>query len=123
MIYFTLNKDYADPNVFCGVPSTVGGIIALCSIILFLRTPAILGLMVGAACMLMVSFDTHYRHLGRALADNRRIIYGMPVAIVLLLNANALWHQTGPAAIILVASVFYGMLPTLVHLRNLVRRP
>jgi CDP-diacylglycerol---serine O-phosphatidyltransferase len=122
LVYFTLNKSYGDPDFFCGVPSTVGGIIALCSIILFLRAPAILGLMVGAACMLMVSFDTHYRHLGRAIANNRRIIYGMPPAIVLLLLANALWQQAGPAAIILVASVFYGLLPTLVHLKNLARR-
>jgi CDP-diacylglycerol--serine O-phosphatidyltransferase len=122
LVFFTLNKSYGDPEFFCGVPSTVGGIISLCSIILFLRTPAILGLMVGAACMLMVSFDTHYRHLGRAVAHNRRIIYGMPVAIVLLLIANVVWHQAGPAAIILVASIFYGLLPTLVHLKNLARR-
>jgi CDP-diacylglycerol--serine O-phosphatidyltransferase len=122
LVFFTLNKDYGDPEFFCGVPSTVGGIISLCSIILFLRAPAILGLMVGAACMLMVSFDTHYRHLGRALAHNRRIIYGMPVAIALLLVANAVWHEAGPAAIILVASVFYGLLPTLVHLKNIARR-
>jgi CDP-diacylglycerol---serine O-phosphatidyltransferase len=122
LVYFTLNKSYGDPDLFCGVPSTVGGIISLCSIILFLRTPAILGLMVGAACMLMVSFDTHYRHLGRALAHNRRIIYGMPAAIVLLLIANVVWHQAGPAAIILLASIFYGLLPTLVHLKNLVHR-
>jgi len=122
LVYFTFNKSYGDPDFFCGVPSTVGGIISLCSIILFLRTPAILGLMVGAACMLMVSFDTHYRHLGRALATNRRIIYGMPAAIVLLLIANAVWHQAGPAAIILVASVLYGLLPTLVHLKNIACR-
>jgi CDP-diacylglycerol--serine O-phosphatidyltransferase len=122
LVYFTLNKSYGDPEFFCGVPSTVGGIISLCSIILFLHHPAILGLMVGAACMLMVSFDTHYRHLGRALAANRRIIFGIPVAIVLLLLSNVVWHQAGPAAIILVASVFYGMLPTLVHLKNLMRR-
>jgi CDP-diacylglycerol---serine O-phosphatidyltransferase len=122
LVFFTLNKDYGDPDFFCGVPSTVGGIISLCSIILFLPNPAILGLMVGAACMLMVSFDTHYRHLGRALAHNRRIIYGMPAAIVLLLIANTAWHQAGPAAIILVASVVYGLLPTLVHLRNVVQR-
>jgi CDP-diacylglycerol--serine O-phosphatidyltransferase len=122
LVYFTLNKSYGDPEFFCGVPSTVGGIISLCSIILFGPTPAILGLMVGAACMLMVSFDTHYRHLGRALAHNRRIIYGMPFAIVLLLIANVLWQQAGPAAIILAASVFYGLLPTLVHLKNIVRQ-
>jgi CDP-diacylglycerol--serine O-phosphatidyltransferase len=122
LVFFTLNKNYGDPDFFCGVPSTVGGIISLCSIILFVHSPAILGLMVGAACMLMVSFDTHYRHLGRALGANRRIIYGIPVAIVLLLVANAVWHQAGPAAIILVASIFYGMLPTLVHLKNVAQR-
>jgi CDP-diacylglycerol---serine O-phosphatidyltransferase len=122
LVYFTLNKSYGDPDFFCGVPSTVGGIISLCSIILFLNTPGILGLMVGAACMLMVSFDTHYRHLGRALAHNRRIIYGMPAIIALLLIADAVRHRAGPAAIILVAGVFYGLLPTMVHLKNIVRR-
>jgi CDP-diacylglycerol--serine O-phosphatidyltransferase len=122
LVFFTLNKDYGDPEFFCGVPSTVGGIISLCSIILFLEKPAIVGLMVGAACMLMVSFDTHYRHLGRALAHNRRIIYGMPAAIVFLLIANAVWHGAGPAAIILVASIFYGLLPTLAHMKTVIRR-
>jgi CDP-diacylglycerol--serine O-phosphatidyltransferase len=122
LVYFTLNKSYGDPDFFCGVPSTVGGIISLCSIILFLRAPAILGLMVGAACMLMVSFDTHYRHLGRALAHNRRIIYGMPSAIILLLIANAVSYQAGPAAVILAAGIIYGLLPTLAHLKNLARR-
>jgi CDP-diacylglycerol--serine O-phosphatidyltransferase len=119
LVFFTLDKDYADPNFFRGVPSTIGGIITLCSIILFKEHPAILGLMVGAACMLMVSFDTQYRHLGRALSANRRIIYGMPILIVLLLLAQVLWHQEGMAAVILMSSLMYGLFPMAAHFAKL----
>lgn len=119
LVFFTLDKDYSDPKFFRGVPSTVGGIITLCSIILFKQHPAILGLMVGAACMLMVSFDTHYRHLGRALSGNRRIIYGMPVFIVLMLLAQVLWHQQGMAAVILGVSFMYGLFPMVAHFAKL----
>jgi hypothetical protein len=71
--------------------------------------------MAGIACIQMVSFDTHYRHLGRALASNRRIIYGMPVMILVLIIGNFFAGKNLPVAIILGASLIYGFLPTMTH--------
>jgi CDP-diacylglycerol--serine O-phosphatidyltransferase len=112
LVFFTLNKAYSDPNFFCGVPSTVGAIATLCSLILFENYPVFTGMMVGVACILMISFDTHYRHLGRALASNRRIIYGMPVLIITLIAGNLFINQEAPVALILILSMIYGFLPT-----------
>ncbi len=115
LVYFTLNKAYSDPNYFCGVPSTVGALVTLCSLILFKHHLVIAGLMVGIACIQMVSFDTHYRHLGRSLASNRRIIYGMPVMIVLLMTGNFFWGKNAPVMLILGGSLIYGFIPTIAN--------
>lgn len=122
LVYFTLNKSYSDPNYFSGVPSTIGGIVTLCAIILFKDMPVLTGLMVGIACMQMVSFDAHYRHLGRALSSNRRIIYGMPVLIIMLVIGNYISGVMGPVAIILAVSLIYGFMPTLTHFTSLIRK-
>jgi CDP-diacylglycerol--serine O-phosphatidyltransferase len=106
LVFFTLNKAGSDPNYFCGVPSTAGSVVAL---------SALVGLVVGIACMQMVSFDTHYRHLGRALSSNRRIIYGMPVLLALLLAGGLIWGIKIPVAIIFAACLVYGFLPTVMH--------
>ena len=47
LVFFTLDKDAADPNYFRGVPSTIGGVVTLCSIIVFRDSPGLLGIMVG----------------------------------------------------------------------------
>src|SRR5690606_23269026 len=52
LVYFTLNKTNADPNYFSGVPSTSGGLITLCGVILFHDNLLLLGAMVGVACSL-----------------------------------------------------------------------
>ena len=122
LVYFTLNKAYGDPRFFCGVPSTAGGLITLCSIVLFKGHEAVLGLMIGIACVQMVSFDTHYRHLGRALSSNRRIIYGMPALIIILVVGNFLWNEEGPVAIILFATLIYGFIPVFMHFAHLMRK-
>lgn len=123
LVYFTLAKATADPNYFSGVPSTVGALVTMCSLILFAHHRVLIGLMVGIACIQMVSFDTHYRHLGRALAAHRRVIFGLPVLIVLLLSGRYFWSRNVPAAIILVVSLVYGFLPTVAHFFALVKRP
>jgi len=123
LVYFTLAKASADPNYFSGVPSTVGALVALCSLILFAHHPVLIGLMVGIACIQMVSFDTHYRHLGRALAAHRRVIFGLPILIVLLLSGRYFWSRHVPAAIILAIALIYGFLPTAAHFITLIKRP
>jgi len=119
LVYFTLNKSGGDPNYFCGVPSTAGSVVALSALVLFKDQPVFIGLIVGIACMQMVSFDTHYRHLGRALASNRRIIYGMPVLLALLLAGGFLWGIQVPVAIIFTVCLVYGFLPTVMHFKQL----
>ena len=122
LVYFTLAKADADPNYFSGVPSTVGALVTLCSLILFAHHGVLVGLMVGIACIQMVSFDTHYRHLGRALAAHRRVIFGLPVLVLLLLSGGRFWSPRVPAGIILAMSLVYGFLPTAAHFAALVRR-
>ncbi len=123
LVYFTLSKATSDPDYFAGVPSTVGALVVLCSLILLGHYPVLVGLMVGVACVQMVSFDTHYRHLGRALAAHRRVIYGLPLLIVLLLTGRFFWSRHVPAAIILGVSLVYGFLPTAAHFLAFVRKP
>ena len=68
-------------NLLMFIP-VVGGIIALCSVILFRDHPALVDLLVGLACAHMVAFDSLYRHFSRA---PRRALAGAPVYIALLL--------------------------------------
>lgn len=121
LVYFTLNKGSGadDPDFFCGVPSTVGGLVVLCALILFPERQAIIGLLTGVACIQMVSFDSHYRHLGRALASNRRVIYGMPFLIFALIAGYVFGNKLVPVATILTGSLAYGFAPTLTHFYRL----
>jgi CDP-diacylglycerol---serine O-phosphatidyltransferase len=112
LVFFTLNKAGSDPNYFAGVPSPVGGLIAMASIVVFRDHPGIIGLMVGIAAAQMVSFSTHYRHLGRAFGQQRRALVGAPLYLVLLLIGLRLWGPKGAAAVILAGNLIYGFLPT-----------
>lgn len=112
LVFFTLNKAGSDPNYFAGVPSPVGGLIAMASVVVFQDQPGIIGLMIGLAAAQMVSFSTHYRHLGRALAKKRRALVGAPLYLVVLLIGLRLWGAKGAAAVILLGNLVYGFLPT-----------
>jgi CDP-diacylglycerol--serine O-phosphatidyltransferase len=71
LVFFTLKKGAADtdPRHFRGLPSTVGGVIALSSAILWREQPALVAFVAGMAVVLMVSFDAGFLHLGRALGE------------------------------------------------------
>ena len=112
LVFFTLNKADSDPNYFAGVPSPVGGLVAMASIVAFEGEPAIIGLMIGIACAQMVSFSTHYRHLGRALTQHRRALVGAPVYLLVLLLGLRLWGPKGAALLILLGNLVYGFAPT-----------
>jgi CDP-diacylglycerol--serine O-phosphatidyltransferase len=112
LVFFTLNKAESDPNYFAGVPSPVGGLVAMASIVVFRHEPGILGLLIGIACAQMVSFSTHYRHLGRAIAKSRRALVGAPVYLVVLLIGLRLGGPRGAAAVILTGNLVYGFLPS-----------
>lgn len=118
LVFFTLDKASSDPNYFSGVPSPAGGLITMSSILVFAGEPALLGLMVGIACAQMVSFSTHYRHLGRVLAHNRRALVGGPVYAVALLLGFWVWGPRAAAATILVPILVYGFAPTVLMFRR-----
>jgi CDP-diacylglycerol--serine O-phosphatidyltransferase len=112
LLFFTLDKDRADPRYFAGVPSTVGGLIAITAAIVFRDQPALVGLAIGAACVWMVSFDARHRHLGRLLAEHRALLLSTPLALAALALAAALWGARGPAALLLALGVGYALVPT-----------
>lgn len=122
LVFFTLNKSDSDPNYFCGVPSTLGGLLTLCALILFADYPAIIGLIVGIACILMVSFDTLYRHLGRAVSEHKKVFFGMPFLLIILIGGQRLYGVKAPVAIILSACLVYAFRPTLMHLIRVIKK-
>lgn len=121
LIYFTLAKSVSDPDYFRGVPSTIGGIVVLTSLYLFNDSPALLGLMVGAACILMVSFDTQYRHLGRLVARHQRMLVFLPMGLAGFLVSGLWLDRRVPIALLLVLSLGYGLLPTVRHFQKILR--
>jgi CDP-diacylglycerol--serine O-phosphatidyltransferase len=117
LVYFTLVVDTGgDPRFFPGVPSTIGGLIALSSIIVF-EHEALIGLAVGVACAQMVSFKTHYRHLGRALASREMPRRVAAVGFGVLVLGELAFGVRFAAALILLASFVYGLLPSLLGFR------
>ncbi|MEM7153134.1 MAG: CDP-alcohol phosphatidyltransferase family protein [Myxococcota bacterium] len=125
LVFFTLMKSASDPNFFRGVPSPVGGLTTMSSIVVFQNEPAIVGLMVGIACAQMVAFSTDYRHLGRALGGwvsrrrrrrggraRRRALFGATAYIVILLLGIRLFELKAAVGIILVINLVYGFFPS-----------
>ena len=123
LVFFTLAKEGSDPDYFRGVPSTVGALIALTSLMLFPSSPLILGLLVGVACVQMVSFDTQYKHLGRALSGSRRYMFGLSALLIALVTARILVGPDTAAALILAASLAYGFYPSLARIKQACTRP
>ncbi len=116
LVYFTLNHSTSDPNYFRGVPSTAGGLIVLCAIILFRASPLIVGLLTGMAMVLMVSFDAAYLHLGRAVASGKkRYKIGLPVYAATLILFSFIWGMTFSIKLLLVIILLYGLTPALQH--------
>lgn len=124
LVFFTLAKGGADPEYFSGVPSTIGAIVVLCSLLLFGPSPALVGLAVGVAGVLMVSFDSAYRHLGRLLfaAPRAKVLVAFGTALVLL-GGGALVGRRVPVAVILAASLVYGFLPQALRFVRVARAP
>ncbi len=112
LVFFTLNKGESDPNFFQGVPSTGGGLIVLCSLIIFSNSPLIIGLFTGIACAQMVSFNTYYRHLGRALGSGqKRYAHGIPAGAVFLLIGYFFWGMDITIGLLLTIILVYGFAP------------
>ena len=122
LVFFTLNKSSADPNYFQGAPSTLGGIIVLASSYLFEDHISLIALCIGVACILMVSFSTQYRHLGRLMQKiqlKRRIMVPtILLVLALALTGHAYWLVLGLFVLVLI----YGFLPILLIFSRAVRR-
>lgn len=120
LVYFTLNKAHADPNYFHGVPSTLGAILVLSACTLFANQPMLITFTVGLACILMINFDTQYRHLGRLFQQRRpfRLATGLFTAV--LLTGGALGQGTLAIAGLFIITVVYGFLPTWQHFQRLI---
>ncbi len=123
LVFFTLNKEAGDPNFFCGVPSTIGGLMVLCALILLRDTPVLMGLLVGMACVQMVSFDVHYKHLGRAVASRKkRYVIGLPMYALLLILGAFIWGSHVSIALLLIVVLGYGFAPSLIHMKKVITR-
>lgn len=121
LIYFTLNKGKSDPNYFSGVPSPTGGAIVMSTIVSVGAYPALVGLLVGAACVFMISFDTAYRHLGRMLAYRRKaLLYLMPLYLALAIAAS-MFGMKSIVFVILLANLGYALFPIAIHFRDALR--
>lgn len=118
LVYFTLNKGKSDPNYFSGVPSPTGGAIVMSTVVSLGHYPALVGLLVGAACTFMISFDTAYRHLGRLLMYRRKaLIFIMPVYVAVSVVAYSFGLKFLVAAI-LAANLGYALFPVATHFRS-----
>ena len=123
LVYFTLNKAGSDPNYFAGVPSTSGGLITLCGVILFRESPLVLGVLVGVAVSLMVSFSSQYRHPGRAAGKHpRRAALLVPLGLGAVLLGTKLAGPVGAAALILGLNLAYGFWPVVRSFRRVLSR-
>jgi len=121
LVYFTLAKGRGDPRYFSGAPSTLGGLTVLSALVLFPASPAVLGLLVGAACILMVSFATSHRHLGRLLAEKPRLAFAAPAVLVVLLAGYPWLGPVWPVSWILAVCLGYGLLPVFGAFRAVLR--
>ncbi len=120
LFYFTLNKSNSDPEYFNGVPSTAGGLIVLCALILFPSQPVLVGLFVGIACIQMTSFDSHYRHLGRAFSSGKkRFKLGLPLYAMLLIISAFYWGSDTSVSLLLAIILGYAFSPTYIHFKSL----
>jgi len=117
LVFFTLDKGNGPDGVFRGLPSTAAAVIALAALVLFPASPALVGLLVGAACLQMVAFDTRYRHIGRAVASSRRYRRWTLGFLGLVGLAGVAFSAQLAASMLLTAAVLYGFGPAARSLR------
>ncbi len=111
LLYFTLNKANADPDYFAGAPSVLAGILVVSAVYLFAPHAALIGMFAGAACVLMVTFDTRYRHLGRFIASRRAVRWVSLAAALLLLLFGFLGWSRLAVGLLFAGCLVYGFLP------------
>jgi len=118
LIYFTLNKDAGDPDYFAGIPSPVGGMIVMCSVVLFQEQTTWVGFLVGVASTQMVAFSTNYQHM-RSIIRDKRALVGAPLYLGVFMVGAISWGVKGGAAVVLSTAILYGFLPSLLSFKAL----
>lgn len=118
LVYFTLNKEQGDPSYFAGIPSPVGGMIVMSSVVLFTDKPLWVSFLVGVSSTLMVSFKTPYVHIFRGLSWRsknlkRQALIGTPLFLASFLSVTLFWGTSGAAAVILAGACAYGFIPSI----------
>jgi len=115
LVFFTLRHGQDDAAVFRGVPSTFGAVVVYGALLAFSAQPLLVGFAVGVMCVLMVSFDTKYPHLGRALTTSSAVRrYCVYVAVGLAIAAGQGLSWLGLA--LLVVAFAFGLAPPFLQL-------
>ena len=79
--------------------------------------------MVGIAAIQMVSFDTHYKHLGRAFSEGKkRYKFGLPLYSLLLIIGAFFWGIHISVALLLVLILAYGFMPFYLHFKEILAK-
>ncbi len=122
LVYFTLNKENADPNYFQGAPSTLGGILVLSSCYIFKDHVTLIALFIGIASILMVSLTTQYRHIGRLMQSvqikRRLLVPAILLVLSLIVSGHTDWLIIGLFSIVLG----YGLTPILLIFYNILQK-
>jgi CDP-diacylglycerol--serine O-phosphatidyltransferase len=123
LVLFTLDLGQGDPAWFRGLPSPAGAVIVLSAAVLAPHSPALLGLAAGASAFAMVSFSERWRHGARTLASSRKARWAVASLFLAMLFTGLLTgSMTGPAILMLSASVGYLLQPPVSQLIEAIRK-
>jgi len=118
LVYFTLNKANSDPEYFMGAPSVFGGTLVVSSVFLFSEHYALLGMMIGVACVLMVTFDSHYRHMGRLIGSRQSMRIFSLIAVLMIITLGFFKLTYWAIMSIFIFCMAYGFLPMLMNFQK-----
>ena len=95
----------------------------MCSLVLFREQPVLLGMLIGMACIQMISFDIRYRHLGRAVTTRKkRYLIGLPLYAIFLVLGAFVWGVHFSKLLLLLMELGYGLLPSVLHLKQVLSK-
>ena len=95
----------------------------LTSLMLFKNEPVLIGLMVGIATIQMISFDTYYKHIGRAFSEGKkRYKFGLPIYSLILIIGAFIWGIKVSVALLPALILAYGFMPFFMHFKELLSR-
>ena len=111
LLYFTLTKGSAEAGCFGGVPSAIGAVLVVSTLLVLGDHALYVGAGVGVACALMVAFPVRYLH-GSKLLRKPIVRAGLGVAALLVAVVVLLAGVQGLAALLLGGALAYGFWPS-----------